>query len=282
MSALRSTATHVGREVVRSSRGTGLFALVVVLLVALGAVSQLPQADRPRAVATGVLTPAMQAATWVDGALNGAATWFSGNRQAAEENQRLQAENHRLAAQVAELQAIEQQNAELRSELGLRGQDRLLTTGAAVVARDPDGLDRTFTVDHGSSSGIRAGMAVVSGAGLVGVVRWVTPGSAQVETTAEPALQIAVVTATTGLRGTAEGGTQLPVQIPTAGQTQPQTGEGVVTAGAGRVPPGLPVGRLSRVSTGGRAARVAGGVVTPFADPTQADQVLVVRAVRGS
>lgn len=282
MSPLRSTAAFVTREVVRSSRGTGLFALSVVLLVVLGAVSQDPQTYRARAAATGALTPAMQAATWVDGALNGAAAWFAGNRQASQENRRLQAENHRLAAEVAELQAIERQNAELRSELGVRRQDNLLTTGALVVARDPDGLDRTFTIDRGSSSGVRNGMAVVSDAGLVGVVRSVTPRSAQVETTAEPALQIPVLTASTGLQGTAQGGPQLPVRLLTTGQAQPQPGEGVVTAGAGRVPAGLPVGRLAQVTVGSQAAKVAGGVMTPFSDPAQADQVLVVRAVSGS
>lgn len=278
---MRSTFTFIVREAVGSSRGTGLFALAVVLLVVLGGVSQLPQAGPPRAAATGALTPEMQAATWVDGTLNGAASWFEGNRQGAEQNQQLQAENRRLAAEVAELQAAERQNAELRSELGLRQQDHLLTTGAEVVARDPDGLNRTFTIDRGSSSGVRGGMAVVAGAGLVGVVRSVTVRSAQVETIAEPSLRIPVVTATTGLRGTAQGGPQVVVRLLTTGQTQPQPGEGVVTAGAGPVPPGLPVGRLTTVTVGGQSANVAAGVLTPFSDPAQVDMILVVRAVRG-
>lgn len=281
MSPLRSTARFVAREAVRSSRGTGAFAVALVLLVVLGLASELPQAARPRAVATGALTPAMQAANWVDGAMNGAATWFAGNRQAAAQDQQLQAENRRLAAEVAELQAIQRQNAELRSELGLRRQDQLVTTGAAVVARDPDGLDRMFTIDHGTSSGVRPGMAVVAGAGLVGVVRSVTPGSAQVETSAEPTFTVPVLTATTGLPGTAQGGPEVTVRLLTTGQTQPQPGEGVVTAGGGPVAAGLPVGRLTTITVAGQTVRAAGGVVTPFSDPAQADQVLVVRAVRG-
>ncbi len=278
MSPLRSTITFVAGEAVRSSRATGLFALAVVLLIALGATSQLPQAGRPRAVATGALTPAMEAATWVDGALNGAAAWFAGNREAAEQNQQLQAQNRRLAAEVAQLQELERQNAELRSELGLRRQAHLLTTGATVVARDPDGLDHTFTVDHGSSSGVRGGMAVVAGDGLIGVVRSVTTRSAQVETIADPALRLAVLTATTGLPGTAQGGSEVSVRLATSGPTQPQPGEGVVTASGGALPPGLPLGRLTTVTVGSQAS--VAGVVTPFSDPAQADLVLVVRAVR--
>lgn len=280
MLQLRSTARFVFREAVRSSRGTGLFALAIILLLVLGAISRLPQAGPPRAAATGALTPAMEAATWVDGTLNGAATWFAGNHQAAEQDQQLQAENRSLAAEVAQLQAVERQNAELRSELGLRRQDHLLTTGALVVARDPDGLGRTFTVDHGTTSGVRPGMAVVAGAGLVGVVRSVTARSAQVETTADPAFTIPVLTATTGLHGTARGGAPLSVRLLTTGETQPQPGEGVVTAGAGAVPTGLPVGRLTTATVGGESAPAAGGVLLPFSDPAQADQVLVVRAVR--
>lgn len=278
---MHSTARFVAREAVRSSRGTGVFAVAVILLVFLGLASELPQAARPRAVATGALTPAMQAANWVDGALNGAATWFAGNREAAVQDQQLQAENRRLAAQVAQLQASERQNAELRSELGLRRQDQLVTTGAAVVARDPDGLDRIFTIDRGSSSGVQPGMGVVAGAGLVGVVRAVTDRSAQVETTAEPTFTVPVLTATTGLPGTAQGGPQVTVRLLTTGQTQPQPGEGVVTAGGGSVAAGLPLGRLTTITVSGQTVQAAGGVVTPFSDPAQADQVLVVRAERG-
>lgn len=281
MPSLHSTVRFVAREALRSSRGTGLFVISVVLLVVLGTVSQLPQAGRPRAIATGALVPAMEAATWVDGAMNGAATWFAGNRQAAEQDQRLQAENRRLAAEVAQLQAIERQNAELRSELGLSRQGHLVTTGAAVVARDPDGLDRTFTIDHGSSSGVRPGMAVVAGAGLVGVVRSVTARSAQVETTAEPDFSVGVLTATTGLSGTARGGPQFTVRLPATGETQAQPGEGVVTARGGAVAAGLPVGRLTTVSLGGETASQTGDVITPFSDPAQADQILVVRSVGG-
>ena len=281
MSPFRSTARFVAREAIWSSRGTGLFALAVVLLVVLGVTSQLPQAGRPRAVATGALTPAMQAATWVDGTLNGAASWFAGNRQAAQENQQLQAANRRLAAEVAQLQAEERQNAELRSELGLRRQEHLVTTGAAVVARDPDGLGRAFTIDHGSSSGLRPGMAVVADAGLVGVLRLVTARSAVVETTAESRFAIPVLTAVTGLRGTVQGGAQVSIRLLTSGQTQPQPGEGVVTAAGAAIPPGLPVGRLMSVGAGGQTASAAEGIVTPFSDPAEADQVLVVRAVRG-
>jgi rod shape-determining protein MreC len=282
MSSLHTAARFVGREAVRSSRGSGLFVIAVIVVMALGIASQLPQARVPRTAATGALTPAMQAATQVDGALTGAAAWFAGNRQTMDDNQQLQEENRRLAAQVAQLQATEQQNAQLRAELGLRQEDHLLTTGAMVVARDPDGLDRTFTIDHGNRSGVRPGMAVVAGGGMVGLVRSVTPWSAQVETTAEPGFAVAVMTAGTGLIGTARGGAPaLPVRLVTTGQTEPQPGEGVVTAGAGAIPGGLALGRLTTVSVGGQAAgAIVGGQVTPFSDPAQASGVLVVRAVK--
>jgi len=282
MSTLHTAARLLGREAVRSSRGTGLFAIAVVLLMALATISELPQARGPRSAATGALTPAMQAATSVDGALNGAAMWFAGNRRATQEDQQLQEENRRLAAQLAQLQATEWQNAQLRAELGLRQEEHLLTTGATVVARDPDGLDRTLTIDHGSASGVGPGMAVIAGGGLVGVVRSVTASSAQVETTAEPDFAVGVVTVSTGLTGIAQGGAPaLSVRLVTTAETEPQAGEGVVTAAGGSIPAGLALGLLSTVTVGGgAAAAVVGGQLTPFSDPAQAAQVLVVRAVR--
>jgi rod shape-determining protein MreC len=282
MSTLHTAARFLGREAVRSSRGTGLFAVAVVLVLALAMVSEVPQARGPRSAATGALTPAMQAATSVDGALNAAASWFAGNRRAVQEDQQLQEENRRLAAQLAQLQATERQNAQLRAELGLRQEEQLLTTGATVVARDPDGLDRTLTIDHGSRSGVRPGMAVIAGGALVGLVRSVTGSSAQVETTADPGFTVAVVTADTGLTGIARGGTPtLSAQLTTTGETEPQSGEGVVTASGGGVPAGLALGSLTTVSAGGQAApAVAAGEVIPFSDPAQAADVLIVRAVR--
>ncbi len=282
MSPLHTAVRFVRREAARSSRATGLFAIAVLLVVALGTASELPQARAPRAAATGALTPAMQAATLVDGAMNGAATWFVGNRQTADENQQLQEENRRLAAQLAQLQATERQNAQLRAELGLRHQDQLLTTGATVVAHDPDGLGRTLTIDHGSRSGVRPGMAVIAAGGMVGLVRSVTGWSAQVETTAEPGFAVGVVTAGTGLTGTVEGGTPaLPVRLVSTGQTEPLPGEGVVTAGDAAIPGGLALGRLTTVSLGGQGAgTVDRGQVTPFSDPAQASQVLVVRGTQ--
>lgn len=275
MSPIHTLLRVLGREATTSSRGTGLFALVLVLIVALGALSELPQAQGPRAAATGALTPAMEAATRVDGALNGAAAWFAGNRQSAQDSARLRAENRRLAAQLARMQSIQRQNAQLRAELGLRRQDHLVTTGGMVVAHDPDGLDRTLTIDRGTASGVRPGLAVLAGGGLVGVVGSVTPASAQVETTADPALTIPVRTAVTGLGGTAAGGVPvLPVQL-NAGPIPPQPAEAVVTAAGGGLPAGLPLGRLSMVMPGGRTAEL-----TPFSDPAQASVVLVVRAVR--
>lgn len=282
MSSLHTAARFVGREAARSPRATGLFAIAVILVMALGLAAEFPQARAPRAAATGALTPAMQAATLVDAELNAAAAWFAGNRQTVDDNQQLQDENRRLAAQLAQLQATERQNAQLRAELGLRHEDHLLTTSATVVARDPDGLDRTFTIDQGSRSGVGPGMAVIAAGGMVGVVRSATAWSAQVETTAQPGFAVAVVTAGTGLTGTADGGTPaLAVRLVSTGQTEPQAGEGVVTAGDATIPGGLALGRLTTVSLGGPAAGgVVRGQVTPFSDPAQAAQVLVVRGVQ--
>lgn len=273
MSPIHTITRFLGREVTTSSRGTGLFALVLALIVGLGALSGLPRAQAPRAAAAGALTPAMEAATRVDGLMNAAAAWFAGNRQSAQETAQLRAENRRLAAQLGRMQSLQRQNAQLRAELGLRRQDHLATTGATVIAHDPDGLDRTLTIDRGSARGVRPGMAVLAGGGLVGVVRSVTPSSALVETTADPGFRIGVRTAGTGLGGTAGGGEQaLSVRLVTTGQTRPVSGEAVMTAGGGAVPPGLPLGRLSTVAAAGGAADL-----TPFSDPAQATVVLVVR-----
>lgn len=279
MSALLRVLRH---ETLSRARGTGLFALLLALVVGLGAVAQLPVAQGPRAQVEASLTPAMRAASWVGSGLSAGAGAFTDNYAAARQNAELRQENQRLAAEVAQLQAAQREDSQLRSELGLTRQDHLRVVAATVVARDPDGLDRTLTIDRGSAAGIRPGMGIVAGTGLVGVVRSVTSRSAIVETVADPSLRLAVHTASSGLTGTLLGGPgELTVHLTATAGAQPQPGEGVVTAGGGNLPADLPIGQLSTASMSGQTVAVVPGQVTPFQDPAQVWSVVAVLSVGG-
>ncbi|MFZ0216575.1 MAG: rod shape-determining protein MreC [Candidatus Dormiibacterota bacterium] len=263
------------REAQDGRRHTGLFVVALVLVVVLGAVAAQPSAIGPRDTVAGALLPAMRAASWVSGGLTQSAATLGDNRRLSEENTQLAQQNRQLAAEVAELQATQSQNAQLRAALQFQQQAHDRTVAAPVVARDPDGLQRSLTIAEGSAAGIRVGMTVVTGAGLVGRVRTVQAHSAVVQTTADPQFSIAVQTATTSLNGTAQGGrVALPVQLTIGPSVQPQGGEAVVTAGTGGVPAGIPVGILSTVGQG--AGLHVAGAITPLEDLSQVTFVVVV------
>ena len=217
----------------------------------------------------------MRAGSWVGGALTESAATLGDNQRLSQQNAQLAQENRQLAAEVAQLQAVQSENAHLRSTLDLARRLNDRTVAADVVARDPDGLERSLVIAQGSAAGVRVGMTVVSGAGLVGRVATVEPHSAAVETTADPRFTVQVQTATTGLHGTARGGhASLPTQLAVDPNAQPQGGEAVVTAGSDGVPAGIPVGVLSTAGQGA-GPRVAGSI-TPMEDLSQMSFVLVI------
>jgi rod shape-determining protein MreC len=84
-------------------------------------------------------------------------------------------ENTRLRAQIAELKGGEAKIAELETEnqhlaelLELRDALGLGAVAASVIGSDATGLAHTLVLGQGSSSGLRAGMAVLANRGVVG------------------------------------------------------------------------------------------------------------------
>jgi len=109
--------------------------------------------------------------------------WFGDTLDAKDERERLAGERDALRRQVAELQV---QQRELEQ---LKGLQEVNTTGglgqyepvqARVYQRSPSTWYQTFTINKGSSDGVRVDQPVVNGQGLVGKVKSVSDGNAVV------------------------------------------------------------------------------------------------------
>lgn len=203
----------------------------------------------------------------------------------------IRAENERLRARVAELEAQVASSAdlatrveELESLLGLREQlGELRTIGARVIANGVSNLEWTIQIDVGSSDGVAVDMPVVAPAGLVGHVVRVAPDSAIVRLIIDPDSAVAVrldVSRATGLL-TGQGERDLRMHLVDPA-TPVEPGERVFTAGyripgvgGGLYPPGILVGSVSRVF-GDEAELEKLVTVRPAVDFSALDTVLVI------
>lgn len=113
--------------------------------------------------------------------------------QANERLDQLKAENKSLQEEIANLKDMRGELRQLKSVLDLAGRARFEVVAARVIAYGPEvTFERTITLDVGSSSGISRDMAVISGGGVVGVVKSVTSNTSIVQLVSDPAFRMGV------------------------------------------------------------------------------------------
>lgn len=260
------------------SRPTGLFLFLCAAMLVLAMVSEQPWAAGARGYAKDSLAP-LEALLTAAGDRAGAITSGFGNNAALRaQNQQLEDENAALRRQIAELQASGRDNAELRQALALQQAYAHPMVAAEVVGRGPDGFSLTLEIDRGTQDGVRPGMVVASGAGLVGRVREAGAHAAIVQTLADPQSRVSGFLAQSGLEGTVFGGTgNLQMDInPRFGAT-PAVGDWVLTSGVGGgYPRGLVIAKVSAVSRNAAATQDS-ATLSWVNDPSALTVVLVIK-----
>ena len=190
----------------------------------------------------------------------------------------VQSENDRLRERIAELEGKEVLNAdaaqqleELTAQLDLPWIGTVMPVRARVVAGPASNFAETIDIGKGASDGIKVGMPVVNGAGLVGKVAQVSDHRSTVQLITDPGFAVGI-RLPSGVTGTARGqgrGKELIVDtnLVPDGEDIPKAGTAMVTSGLAfsAFPGDIPVARL-------KATREAGGgltvdlVVRPMAD----------------
>lgn len=167
----------------------------------------------------------------------------------------LTAENAQLRDRIAELEGALARAPEAEAELAelLRASDisfigDIPRVTARVVTDRETGLDRLVEIDKGSDDGLRSGMPVVTGTGLVGRLELVTPRTSVVRLITQPQVNVGVK-ARSGAIGLAQGdgtGQPLALELSQTRADLTRPGQRFETTGAERsvFPPGIPVGRL--------------------------------------
>ena len=161
--------------------------------------------------------------------------------------------NRALGEQLAQVLS---ENASLRRQLaeaqGFLAQDKVLGAHTyTTVASRPIGFNRYLTLDKGSNDNIQVGQPVVYKENLIGLIKYVSPKSSQVQLVSDPDSKIAAFVSNE--QGRAKGillgqfGSQLLLDK-VLHQEKVNSGDLVYSDGTeGKLPRGLILGQVERV-----------------------------------
>lgn len=163
------------------------------------------------------------------------------------ENRELREQLLRGNARMNRLQAVQIENQRLRDLLGGTRGLQLSVQLASLVDVDLDPFRHRILLDAGEQRGVRVGLAVIDGAGVVGQIIATTPMNSTAMLVSDPSHAIPVQVVRSGLRSIAYGTgridrLELP-NIPLSADVR--VGDELITSGlGGTFPAGFPVGRI--------------------------------------
>lgn len=163
------------------------------------------------------------------------------------ENRELREQLLRGNARMNRLQAVQIENQRLRELLGGTRGLQLSVQLASLVDVDLDPFRHRILLDAGERRGVRVGLAVIDGAGVVGQIISTTSLNSTAMLVSDPSHAIPVQVVRSGLRSIAYGTgridrLELP-NIPLSADVR--VGDELITSGlGGTFPAGFPVGRI--------------------------------------
>jgi len=205
-------------------------------------------------------------------------TWdgYVALRRATQENEDLK---RRLAAteiQVQEQRALADRARGFAELLDLRQRTTLSTTAAEIIGGAAVPGFRTVTIDKGSGDGLRADMAVVAPAGIVGRVVMPSARSAKVQLLIDRNAAAAALVERTRAQGIVVGDGEDRLSMEYVSEVADVVvGDVVVSAGIdGIYPKGFVIGRVEAIEKNGPAYRRI--TIRPAVDFSALEDVLVV------
>ncbi|HET7831881.1 MAG TPA: rod shape-determining protein MreC [Gallionella sp.] len=245
---------HSGQSIQFFNRGPRpvtrllFFALLSMLLLFVDA--RYRYLESTRSALSVVIFPLQRLATIPGVVMQRAGTFFATQRSLLEENKTLRQQHQMDAARAVQLQAVQQENQQLRSLLGLtqRGDFNLVST--EIVYAERDMFKRRVLVNKGADANVQAGQVVMDETGIIGQVTRIYPWLAEVTLITEKDHAVPVQVLRNGLRtvvfGTGDTSHLSLRYAPVSSDIQ--NGDVLVTSGIdGVYPQGIPVAKVERV-----------------------------------
>ena len=254
------------------------FVSLAILLMVLDA--RFRYAENVRQVVALAAYPLQRIAMAPVDLFHGVANYFGRSAALQEENTALKARQLRAAPELLQLEALKEENNQLRRLLA--AQERLPTTSvfAEILYAGRDPFSHKVVIDRGSQSGIQPGQPVIDDVGVIGQITRVFPLMSEVTLLSDKNQAIPLQVLRNGLRAIAYGGAEggmLDLRF-MAANADIRNGDMLVTSGIdGIYPPGLPVAAVTRIERDAAYA-FAKIYLTPTAGTDRYRQVLVLSA----
>jgi rod shape-determining protein MreC len=180
------------------------------------------------------------------------------------EIEELKSANEKLRQELINRENADSELNQLKSVLDLAGLARYKVVSSRVISLgSTNSFTQTITIDVGSKKGIRKNMTVISGLGIIGVVKAAYSNSSLVQLATDPAFRIGARVAGSQEIGIVSGrGTRTGVLQLLGNQTMLKIGDVILSRGSKNnrpFVPGVPIGEVISVDN-------AAGAVTQTAD----------------
>lgn len=190
---------------------------------------------------------------------------------------RLNKELEILRRRLFDLRELEQENVRLRGLLNFKQKSTLRLVSARVIARSPDSWSSSVIIDKGKFNGVRRGMAVINGQGLVGRVAESVDYSSKVILINDPSQGISSIVQRSRQEGLVSGslGSNLIMRyLPEDAQIT--IGDIIVSSELSQVyPKGLLIGKVVNIAKEFSGLSLY-AVVKPAADLSSLEEVSVI------
>ena len=198
------------------------------------------------------LTPVQKFGSWALTPFRNFASDVTHLGRTRNQIEKLKAENETLRNTLLNRKTADARLKQLKSILNLAGGGGYKVVNAKVISQGPStSFTQTITIDAGTSSGIRSNMTVISGYGLVGVVKIAYPDSSLVQLASDPAFRIGARIAKSEQIGILSGqGSRRGVLQLLDNTTTVKAGDALLARGSdsGRpFVPGVPIGEVTSV-----------------------------------
>ena len=226
----------------------GFFSVLSLLLLFVDA--RYHYLESTRSTLSVLVSPIQRLATLPSVLWQQAGDFFITQRSLVDENKSLHRQHESDAAQLSQLQALQQENQQLRNLLALPGRSALDAQLAEIVYAERDVFKRRILINKGADAKVKAGQVVMDDIGIVGQITRVYPWLSEVTLITEKDHAVPVQVLRNGLRTIVFGAgdtSQLSLRyMPISSDIQ--NGDVLVTSGIdGIYPPGVPVAKVVKI-----------------------------------
>lgn len=210
------------------------------------------------------LTPVQKAGSWVVSPFRNFLSDVTHLGRTRNQIEKLKADNDALRQALLNRKVADAELKQLKSVLNLAGNGGFKVVSAKVISQGSStSFSQTITIDAGTKSRIHSNMTVISGFGLVGVVKYAYANSAVVQLASDPAFRVGARIAGSQQIGILSGqGTRKGVLQLLDNTQEIKVGDAILARGSnnGRpFVPGVPIGEVTAVDN-------SAGAITQTAD----------------